>query len=81
MIYEQIVITIGRSLHDKRCFAFILGYSSLSHAPWGPISIWFIGRVLTPITVHTHVWGLGWYCMHLNDKNYIKYDSMCIRMG
>ena len=36
MIYEQIVITIGRSLHDKRCFAFILGYSSLSHAPWGP---------------------------------------------
>ena len=27
MIYEQIVITIGRSLHDKRCFAFILGPS------------------------------------------------------
>ena len=50
MIYEQIVITIGVSLHDKRCFAFILGYSSLSHAPWGPISIWFIGRVL--ITYH-----------------------------
>ena len=50
MIYEQIVITIGKSLHDKRCFAFILGYSSLSHAPWGPISIWFIGSVL--ITYH-----------------------------
>ena len=80
MIYEQIVIAIGRSLHDKRCFAFILGYSSLSHAPWGPISIWFIGRVL--ITHHRpHVWGLGWYCMHLNDKNYIKYDTMCIGMG
>ena len=29
---------------------FILGSSSLSHAPWGPISIWFIGRVL--ITYH-----------------------------
>ena len=27
-----------------------LGYSSLSHTPWGPISIWFIGRVL--ITYH-----------------------------
>ena len=50
MIYEQIVIIVGRSLHDKRCFAFILGYSSLSHAPWGPISTWFIGRVL--ITYH-----------------------------
>ena len=31
---------------EKRCVAFILGYSSLAHAPWGPISIWFIGRVL-----------------------------------
>ena len=50
MIYEQIVITIGKSLQDKRCFAFFLGYSSLSHAPWGPIYIWFIGRVL--ITYH-----------------------------
>ena len=50
VIYEQIVITTGRSSHDKRCFAFILGYSSLSHAPWGPISRWFIGRVL--ITYH-----------------------------
>ena len=46
MIYGQIVITIGRNLHDKRCFAFILGYSSLSHAPWVPISMWFIGRLL-----------------------------------
>ena len=50
MIYEQTVINIGRSLHDKRCFAFILGYSSLLHEPWGPISIWFIGRVW--ITYH-----------------------------
>ena len=24
-----------------------------------------------PITVHTHDWGLGWYCMHWNDKNYL----------
>ena len=81
MIYEQTLITIGRSLHDKRCFAFIAGYSPLSHAPWGPISIWFIGRVLiTYHCPHTYL-GLGWYCMHLNDRNYIKYDSMCIRMG
>ena len=50
MIYEPIIITIDGDLHDKRCFAFILGYSSLYHAPWGPISIWFIGRVL--ITYH-----------------------------
>ena len=50
MIYEQPVITIGRSLHDKRCFAFFLGYSSLSHAPWARISIGFKGRVL--ITYH-----------------------------
>ena len=75
MIYEQIVITIGRSLHDKRCFAFILGYSSLSHAPCGPTSIWFIGRVLiTYHRPHTCL-GLGWYCMHFNDNNYIKYDT------
>ena len=50
VIYEQIVITIGRSLHDKRCFAFILGYPFLSHAPLGQISIWFIVRFL--ITYH-----------------------------
>ena len=58
-MYEEIVITIGRSLHDKRCFAFILGYSSLCHAPWGPISIWFIGRALiTYYRPHTCL-GLG----------------------
>ena len=50
MIYDQISIAINRSLHDKQFFAFILGYSSLSHAPLRPISIWFIGRVL--ITYH-----------------------------
>ena len=50
MIYEQIVINIGRALHDKRCFAFILGYSSLFHATWGPKSIWFI--VVFLITYH-----------------------------
>ena len=50
MIYEQIVITIARSLDDNPCFAFILGSSSPSNAPWGPISIWFIVRFL--ITYH-----------------------------
>ena len=50
MIYERIVSTTGRSSHDKRCFDFILGYSSLFHVPWGPISIWFIVRFL--ITYH-----------------------------
>ena len=49
-MYEESVITIGRGQHDKGCFAFILGYSSLSHAPSGPISIWFIVRFL--ITYH-----------------------------
>ena len=24
-----------------------------------------------PITVHTHVWGLGCYCKHLYDRCYI----------
>ena len=50
---------VGHALHVgcHRCFALILGYSSLSHAPWGPISIWFIGRVL--ITYHRHHICLG----------------------
>ena len=58
-MYEQMVISIGRSQHDKRWFAFILGYSPLSHAPWGPISIWFIVRLL--ITQHRRhtCFGLG----------------------
>ena len=50
MIYDTILTTIGRSLHDKQWFAFILGYSSLPHAPWCPISKLFKVRFL--ITYH-----------------------------
>ena len=82
----------GMNNEHLRCFGpyfppFVIKY------PYGS----YVGFCV-PITVHTHVWGLGWYCMHLNDNNYlshlttlfallrvlslyVKYDTMCIRMG